>query len=76
MHGAGLGDSHQRIRPDQIVARRANEFLCVKNDQAEWLPEEDVDSNGLHIPEEDDTDNLPLIDCIALWNQNPFVENV
>ena len=55
----------KRIRPQKIASRRQRKLMViianVENEESvDWIDEEELDFNGISIPEDDDNQTFPV----------------
>lgn len=72
----------KRVRPTRIAAKRQRELMAIIAEQentayAEWFDEEELETTGLHIPEDERNDDpgysIPIV-SIAEHMKNPWEE--
>ena len=59
----------KRIRPQTVAARRQRELMVVianveNGESADWIDEEELDLNGISIPQDEDIQALPIYSMI------------
>jgi hypothetical protein len=55
----------KRIRPQRVAARRQRELMVIianeeNGESAEWMDEEELDLNGISIPQDEEIHTLPI----------------
>ena len=64
-----------KVRPVRVAARRQRELMCqlVGNSELEWVDEEDLDTEGIHVPEYNlkDQSGTPVI-TMAEYMASPW----
>jgi hypothetical protein len=68
LHKKTPAPSIQKVRPERVAARRQRELMAIiisheesGTKDVEWFDEEDLDLNGIEIPEDDVNSRIPII---------------
>ena len=65
---------YTKVRPERVVAQRKRELMAIiisheesGTKDVEWFDEEDLDLNGIEIPEDNFNSRIPIITIDELY---------